>query len=250
MTDYALPAGCLGLVIGSFLNVVIYRLPSRQSIVYPGSHCPHCRRPLAARDLIPLLNYFILGGQCRYCAARIPIRYPLVEALTGIAFFLTAHQAADGITLRLMTDLIFVAGLIALSFIDIDTGRLPDRIVLPLLGFGLAAALLIQGRPDAGEALLSAAVAGGGFALIAWAYPQGLGWGDVKLIAAIGAFLGFPKILLAILIGSLSGVLIGVICIVWRQRKVRQSMPFGPYLTWGALCALFWGQSLLELYWG
>ncbi|HWQ41038.1 MAG TPA: prepilin peptidase [Desulfosporosinus sp.] len=243
--------GLLGLLIGSFLNVVIYRVPRGESIVSPGSHCPNCGQVLRAWELIPVVSFLILKGQCCGCQARISWRYPAVELLTGILFFLTASLSfgAELHPARLFLNLSFVAVLIALSFIDLDTFRLPDVLTLPLLGLGLLGAFLIPGNPSGWESVLSAVGAGGIFWIIARVYPQGMGLGDVKLIAAMGAFLGFPSIFLAVFAGSFVGAFIGIFLLFAGRKRFGQQIPFGPYLALGAILALLWGTWIFDWYW-
>ncbi|WP_170871476.1 prepilin peptidase [Desulfosporosinus metallidurans] len=243
--------GLLGLLIGSFLNVVIYRVPRGESIVTPGSHCPACGHYLRAWELVPVVSFLIQKGQCRNCQARISWRYPMVELLTGVLFYLTV-ALSFGMEIhpaRLLLNLVFVAVLIALAFIDLDTFRLPDVLTLPLLGLGLLGAFLIPGNPTGWESVLSALGAGGLFWIIARFYPQGMGLGDVKLVAAMGAFLGFPSIFLAIFIGSFLGALIGIFLLLAGRKGFRQQIPFGPYLALGAILALFWGTQIFDWYW-
>ena len=244
--------GLLGLLIGSFLNVVIYRVPRGESIVTPGSHCPACGHALRAWELIPVISFLIQKGQCRNCQARISWRYPVVELLTGFFFFITATLSLSMEThpARLFLNLSFVAVLIALSFIDLDTFRLPDVLTLPLLAIGLVGAFLIPGNPSGWESVLSALGAGGLFWIIARVYPQGMGLGDVKLVAAMGAFLGFPSIFLAVFLGSFVGAFLGIFLLLAGQKRFGQQIPFGPYLALGAIFTLLWGTQIFDWYWG
>ena len=243
--------GLLGLLIGSFLNVVIYRVPRGESIVSPGSHCPNCGHVLRAWELIPVVSFLIQKGQCRGCQAGISWRYPAVELLTGILFFFTAFWGFDSGThpARLLLNLSFVAVLIALSFIDLDTFRLPDVLTLPLLGLGLLGAFVIPGYPTGWESVLSAVGAGGLFWSIARVYPQGMGLGDVKLVAAMGAVLGFPSIFLAVFVGSFVGAFIGIYLLFTGRKCFGKQIPFGPYLALGAIFALLWGTRIIDWYW-
>ncbi|MBC2721864.1 A24 family peptidase [Desulfosporosinus sp.] len=243
--------GLLGLLIGSFLNVVIYRVPRGESIVSPGSHCTACGHALRAWELIPVFSFIIQKGQCRECHTSISWRYPAVELLTGALFFLTASLSfySQISSARLFLNLVFVAVLIVLSYIDFDTFRLPDVLTLPLLGLGLLGAFFLPGNPTGWESLLSALGAGGLFLIIALVYPQGMGLGDVKLVAAMGAFLGFPSIFLAVFLGSLIGAVVGSLQLITAQKSFRQQIPFGPYLALGAILALLWGSQLFEWYW-
>lgn len=243
--------GVLGLLIGSFLNVVIYRLPQGQSIVWPGSHCPACGQGLKAWELIPVLSFLIQKGQCRNCRSPISWRYPAVELLTGALFFFAGLSSLSTYLhpARLFLNLVFIAALIALAFIDLDTFRLPDPLTLPLLGLGIAGAFFVPGGPALWESIVSALSAGGVFLVIALAYPQGMGLGDVKLVAAMGAFLGFPAIFQAVFAGSLAGSLVGIFLLARGQKRFRQQIPFGPYLAFGAIFTLLWGSYLLNWYW-
>jgi len=244
--------GLLGLLIGSFLNVVIFRVPRGESIVTPGSHCPACGHALRSWELLPVISFLIQKGLCRNCRARISWRYPVVELLTGILFFLTASFSynSEVFPARLLLNLCFVAVLIALSFIDMDTFRLPDVLTLPLLGIGILGAFLIPGNPSGWESVLSALGAGGLFWAIALVYPQGMGLGDVKLVAALGAFLGFPAIFLAVFMGSSVGAILGSFLLLVGRKHFRQQIPFGPYLALGAIFTLLWGTRIFDWYWG
>ncbi|WP_199242543.1 prepilin peptidase [Desulfosporosinus fructosivorans] len=248
---FSITIGILGLLIGSFLNVVIYRVPRGESIVSPGSHCPTCGHALRAWELIPVVSFLIQRGQCRGCQTRISWRYPAVELLTGTLFFLTAFLSfgTETHSARLLLNLVFVAVLLALSFIDLDTFRLPDVLTLPLLGLGLLGAFLIPGNPSGWGSAFSALGAGGGFWIIARVYPQGMGLGDAKLVAAMGAFLGFPSIFLAVLIGSFVGAFIGICLLFAGRKRFGQQIPFGPYLALGAIFALLWGSQISKWYW-
>jgi len=174
-----------------------------------------------------------------------------VELFTGTLFFLTATiSSGAGIhPARLLLNLVFVAMLVALAFIDLDTFRLPDVLTLPLLGLGLFGAFLIPGNPTAWESVLSALGAGGLFWIIARVYPQGMGLGDVKLVAAMGAFLGFPSIFLAVFIGSFVGALVGIFLLFAGRKRLGQQIPFGPYLALGAILVLLWGTRIFDWYW-
>ena len=244
--------GLLGLLIGSFLNVVIFRVPRGESIITPGSHCPACGHALRAWELIPIISFLIQKRQCRNCQSRISWRYPAVELLTGALFFLTATLSLSTEThpARLLLNLVFVAVLVALAFIDLDTFRLPDVLTLPLLGLGLLGAILIPGNPSGWESMFSALGAGGCFWIIARVYPQGMGMGDVKLVAAMGAFLGFPAIFLAIFMGSFVGAFVGVFLLWAGRKRFGQQIPFGPYLAIGSILSLLWETRIFDWYWG
>jgi leader peptidase (prepilin peptidase)/N-methyltransferase len=239
-------AGVLGAVVGSFLNVVAYRLPRHESLVTPASRCPACGTPLKPYDNIPILSWLLLRGHCRSCAAPISPRYPLVEALTaGLCVgAVLAHQSAAAITLSIV--LILLVGPAAL--IDLEHRIIPNRIT----ALGAVLALLIgvvldpAGEP---ERLIAGAAAGGFLLLAALAYPGGMGMGDVKLAGVMGLFLGAP-VAAAILIALVSGVLVGALVIARKGTRVgrKTAVPFGPFLALGALVAVFAGQPLIDLY--
>jgi leader peptidase (prepilin peptidase)/N-methyltransferase len=190
----------------------------------------------------------IQKGSCRKCHTSISWRYPGVEILTGGLFFYTLWLNQGVQDAKVFWHLAFVAVLIALAFIDLDTMILPDVLVFPLLIVGILGAGLIPGTPGLLDSVLSALAAGGVFWLITIIYPQGMGFGDVKFVAALGAYLGFPNILLAIFSASLAGSVIGLSMLLLGHRKIKQPIPFGPFLSLGALVALFWGEQIFRFY--
>jgi leader peptidase (prepilin peptidase) / N-methyltransferase len=239
-------ATVLGAVFGSFLNVVAYRLPRRESLASPGSRCPRCETPIRARDNIPVLGWLALRGRCRHCREPIAVRYPLVEALSAllaVAVVLVKHSPHD-----LALGLTLVAVLIAVALIDLDHRIIPNRITGPA---ALAAvAIGLATRPSGVAAQLASGAAAAGFLLIfALAYPAGMGMGDVKLAGVLGLFLG-PPVAVAILVAVLAGSLVGGF--VMARRGVREgrktSIPFGPYLALGGVVALLVGPAVLHWY--
>jgi len=239
-----------GAVVGSFLNVCIYRLPTGASVAFPASHCPHCQQPIRPYDNIPILSYLILRGRCRRCASPISPRYPLVEMLGGFAAVGAASHF--GPTAHALLALAFLDALIVVTFIDLDHQIIPDAISLSGIGVGFAAALIF-GQPS-WAASLSGILLGGG---VLWAVAEGYHWltgregmggGDIKLLAMIGAFLGWRMIPVALMIASLSGTVIGIGLMLARGRDSRTAIPFGPFLALGAACALFWGEALITWY--
>jgi leader peptidase (prepilin peptidase) / N-methyltransferase len=262
----------LGLAVGSFLNVVIYRLPKmmerdwqaqaaevrgdappaaeRFNICFPASHCPQCKRAVRLRENIPLLSYAVLLGRCAGCKTRIGIRYPLVELLTGLASGYTAWHFGWG--LPAVSALVFVWAMIALTFIDFDTQLLPDAITMPLLWLGVL--LNIEGTFVPLESAVIGAVAG---YLTLWSVywlfklttgKEGMGFGDFKLLAAIGAWLGWEMLPIVVLLSSFVGALVGVVLIVLAKHGRNVPIPFGPYLAAAGLICLFWGQALKDAY--
>jgi len=241
---------CLGLVIGSFLNVVIHRLPREESVVAPRSRCPACQTPIRAWDNIPLVSFLMLRGRCRACKHPISWRYPLIEALTGILFALTVGRF--GLTLQAAFLLTFLAGLIVVTFIDLDYQIIPNVITLPGIPLGLLAGLLL-GTPPLLDRVIGT-LAGSGFLYLVLLYggafygQEAMGEGDLNLIAMVGAFLGWKAVVLTILLGCFSGSVVGVGLIAIRRLGRRQHIPFGPFLSLGAVVALFWGERLIAWY--
>lgn len=223
-----------GLLIGSFLNVVIYRVPRGESIVMNRSHCPSCGYYLKPWDLVPVFSYCLLGGKCRECKAKIRKRYFLVEIITGIVFVYVASRSDWSKVSELLVGFSFIALLIALSFIDLYTMRLPNSLVLTIFLFG-AIRVVISANTSILMAALGAGTAAGCFTLIYLFYEKGIGLGDVKLIGALGFFLGFPNIIYAVLLGSLMGSLIGILLFLIRRVELKQPIPFGPFLAAGGL---------------
>jgi len=241
-----------GTVVGSFLNVCIYRLPKEESIVAPRSRCPACQSPIHALDNIPLVSFVLLRGRCRACGASIPWRYPLVETLTGILFALTV--ARFGVTLQAAFLLAFLAGLIVISFIDLDHQIIPNVITLPGIPLGLLTGLLFRDPPLLDR--LIGALAGAGFLYLVLFYggvlygQEAMGEGDLNLIAMVGAFLGWKAVIVTILVGCLVGSVLGLSLIALRRLGRRQHIPFGPFPSLGAVVALFWGDRLIAWYLG
>ena len=239
-------ATIFGAVIGSFLNVVAYRLPRRESLSHPGSHCPRCETPIRARDNIPVLGWLALRGRCRSCHEPIAVRYPLIEALSAalaVAVVLVKHSPHD-----LALGLTLVAVLIAVSLIDLDHRIIPNKITAPA---AVAAVLIgLATRPSGVVAQLISGAAAAGFLLIfALAYPAGMGMGDVKLAGVLGLFLG-PSVAVAILVAVLAGSLAGGFVMARRGVKEgrKTGIPFGPYLALGGVAALLVGPSIIHWY--
>lgn len=250
--SYYLLAGLLGALIGSFLNVCIYRLPRHESIVWPGSHCPACGKPIAWYDNIPVISYLLLSGRCRTCRVAIPLRYPVVEAANAIGYLAILWQfGLNGTTIlyaALYSALIVVAGT------DLSHKVIPNVITMPGVVVGLlgAATVLPVGVINS---LLGIVVGGGLLWVLAWASPylfgkEGMGGGDIKLLALVGAFLGWKPALLTIMIGSLIGSVVGISLIVARIMKRDEYIPFGPFLVVGAVLSMFFAQPLLAWYQG
>lgn len=239
-----------GLIIGSFVNVCIYRLPRNESIAFPASHCPTCKTSVRAWQNIPLISFLVLRGKCAQCHSSIPWRYPLVELLHGLGFLFIFHEF--GPTPQTLIYLLFFASLVAVIFIDLSHQIIPDLITLPGIVIGVIAAATIL-PPGLKDSLIGLFLGGGLFYLVAVLSvailkKEGMGGGDIKLIAMIGAFLGWQAVLLTIFLAALSGSIIGISMIMTKGRDRTDMIPFGPYLVFGALTSLFWGSGILNWY--
>jgi leader peptidase (prepilin peptidase)/N-methyltransferase len=242
-------AGALGAVVGSFLNVCIYRLPLEKSVVWPSSACPHCARELSWYENVPVLSYLALRGRCRTCAGSISIQYPLVEALTAAMFALAWWYYGPGPLLA--SRVIFGCALIVLFAIDLEHHLLPNAITLPGIVVGFVFSFFTE--PGWGASLVGILVGGGVLLLVAKAYylvrhEEGLGMGDVKMLAMVGAFLGWQLTLLTLMLASLCGTLIGLTLIATKRGGLKYALPFGTFLALGAATAGTVGPSILEWY--
>ncbi len=239
-----------GAIVGSFLNVCIFRLPNKESIIWPGSHCPHCKKPIKFYDNIPIISYLLLRGKCRQCHGSISFQYPLVEGITALSSLLLIMKF--GLSLSYLIYFLFVAALIVITVIDLYHQIIPDVISLPGIGAGLLASLTVS-QITFTNSLLGILLGGGSLFLIATVYQwlfkrEGMGGGDVKLLAMIGAFLGWKAVILTILLGSLVGSIIGIILMVSKGKDFKYAIPFGPFLSLGAVIALFYGENLIRWY--
>jgi leader peptidase (prepilin peptidase) / N-methyltransferase len=254
MNAAVVPAFVLGLLIGSFLNVVIYRVPARRSVVEPPSACPSCDTRLTALDLVPVLSWLALRGRCRHCSASISSRYPMVELITAVLFALVAWRI--GATWSLPAYLVFTAFLVALSGIDIDTKTLPNRLVYPAVYVGLVllvAAALVDGEP---KRLIWGAIGSVGvllvFRLIHAISPNGFGFGDVRLGALLGwhlGWLGLAYVPVGIYAGFVLGAAVGVAMLIVRRAGRRTAIPFGPFLAAGSLLVIVAGRPFVDTVW-
>jgi leader peptidase (prepilin peptidase)/N-methyltransferase len=247
--SYVIVAG-LGALIGSFLNVCIHRLPRCESIVWPGSHCPSCGTSIEYYDNIPLFSYLWLLGRCRTCRNSISMRYPVVEAANAAGYVMIL--ATFGLTWTTVLYSALFSALLVVTGTDLSHRIIPNVVTVPGIVIGLlgAATVLPVGLVNA---LLGMAIGGGILWALAWASPylfgkEGMGGGDIKLLAMIGAFLGWKPALLTIMVGSLSGSLIGLSLIGLGLMKRDEYIPFGPFLVFGALVSMFFAQPLLEWY--
>lgn len=271
-------AGIFGAIIGSFLNVVIHRVPNEESIVFPNSRCPSCGAVIAFYDNIPVLSYLLLGAKCRKCKEHISFRYPAVELLTAALFAGVAWH--DKLSVALPFDLVFVSALLALVFIDAEHMILPNVITYPGIAFALVARVaipLLTGTPHFDDipslshgalagmplwvvslagALIGALIGGGSLWLMGWTWEklrgvEAMGLGDVKMMFMVGAYLGWRLTILTIFVGVLSGSVIGILLMARQgQRNMQMLLPFGVFLGLGAIAALLFGAPLVEWYAG
>jgi leader peptidase (prepilin peptidase)/N-methyltransferase len=240
-----------GMCIGSFLNVCIYRLPSSMSIINPSrSFCPQCNSAIQFYDNIPVFSYLWLKGRCRNCKASISLRYPLVELMTGILAI--AILFMFGLTLEGFVYFIFISSLLVITFIDIDHKIIPDIISLPGIPIGLAASFVL---PDITfkSSLIGLLVGGGSLLLVAWTYSlithkEGMGGGDIKLLGMIGTFIGWKGVIFTIFAASLAGTLVGIIVMLLKGKNLKFAIPFGPFLSIGAMSYVFFGEKVMFWY--
>lgn len=237
-------AAVLGAVVGSFLNVVIHRLPRGESLVRPGSRCPRCGTGIHWYYNLPLLGWLIVRGKCAECHQPISARYPAVEALTAVCFILPVTLGSSG--WRVVLEWAFLAILIAIAFIDLEHQIIPNVIVLPAAAAGLAAAIALEPK-HWWEFLIGSACAAVFLLLLALIWPGGMGLGDVKMALLMGAVLG-RYVIVAVFLGFLFGGLVGILLILLGLRGRRDRIPFGPFLAMGSAVALLWGEKILTTY--
>src|SRR3954470_14471189 len=246
MAAAVLVAFVAGLLIGSFLNVVAYRLPRDESLLHPRSRCPGCGTPIAAYDNVPVLSWLLLRGRCRHCGEPISARYPLVELSTAVLYALVVVAKDDALDVAL--GLLLVTALVPITLIDLELRLIPNRITLPAAVAAVLAAVILD-VSFVPEQLIAGAAAGGFFLLAAVAYPRGMGMGDVKLAGMLGLYLG-RAVGLAVLVGLVAGVLVGGVIMarlgVAEGRK--QKVPFGPFLALGGIIAIFAGDAVADSY--
>lgn len=241
---YAL-AFVLGTMIGSFANVCIYRLPWGRSLLFPGSHCSFCQQPVQPWHNIPVLSYLWLNGRCYYCQSLISWRYPLVELLCGLLFILLYHSF--GVSVYGAMALLLATALVIVTFIDLDHKIIPDAITLPgIVVGGLASSFFTS--VGLGNALLGIVLGGGLCLVIAILSRGGMGGGDIKFVAMIGAFLGWRGVCVTLFLGACSGALVGIGLLLLKKKGRKDPLPFGPFLALGALAALLWEPALIRWY--
>jgi len=236
----------LGLIIGSFFNVCVYRLPQGKSIIYPSSHCMQCQKRLQMIDLIPVFSYLFLGGRCRHCGAAYSSRYAVVELLTGCLFVWC--YTVFGIGFPLIKALILTSFLLVITYIDYDHQLILDKVLLFMAGAG---ALIECLTPSVGLlSIIAGSLAGGGLLLlIAIASKGGMGGGDIKLATVLGIYLGAKLTLLALFLSFVIGGVVAVFILLLKRKGRRDCIPFGPFIAAGAFLSLLYGQELIRWYW-
>jgi len=237
-----------GAAVGSFLNVCIFRLPEHQSIIKPLSRCSHCHHPIRYRDNIPIISFFLLRGRCRDCGEKISWRYPLVELITAVLSIWLFMKF--GLSWDYLVFFIFTAVLIVITFIDLDHQIIPDILTLPGIPLFFLAAGFIVKIPWT-ETLLGLLIGGGVLFIIAFVYElitkrEGMGGGDIKLLAMIGGFFGWKSLIFILLFSSLSGAVIGVAAMIIKKQDTKYAIPFGPFLSAAAVAYIFWGVYFMR----
>ena len=242
----------LGLIVGSFSNVCIYRIPKNESIVYPASHCPKCHSPIKPVDNIPLLSYILLKGRCRNCKSKISIQYPIVEFLTGLTYLII--YLTYGLSIQSLIYIILSSALIIIAFIDLNEQIVPDVISLPGIVIGFILSFFVPYISFINSGL--GVIVGGGTILIIGLggsvifKKEAMGGGDVKLAAMIGAFLGWRFIIISLFLGFFLGALAGIILIMSKIKSREDVVPFGPFIILGSFITLLWGEKIISWYLG
>ncbi len=249
---YSIWVVLVGLALGSFLNVVIYRLPRSESLVKPGSRCPSCKKPIAWYDNIPIVSYFLLRGKCRHCGNRISWRYPVVEAITALV--LSALFAVHGLTPLFFVYSVLVLFLIPIAFIDLQTGLIPNALTFS--GFILGVILAFGLQFENWKSLLIGAVVGGAILLFfgilgRWIFRrESIGMGDVKLLVLIGVYMGFPEVVYSLFLGVFVAGLFILIGMLMKKIRLHDTVPFGPFIAIGTVVYMCFGNVLLSWYLG
>lgn len=239
-----------GLIIGSFLNVCIYRIPRKESIAFPSSHCTSCHTPLKTRDLFPIISFIVRKGRCGYCKTKISFRYPLIEFLTGLLFYMIFR--ITGISYELGFYLFYVSLLLVIGWIDYDHQIIPDSLVITMglggLGYRFISSFLNFTWEPWLEGGLGIVLGGGFFLLLALLSKGGIGGGDIKLMAVLGLWLGYRNILAALFFTFLIGGLFSVFLLLLKKKRRKDRIPFGPFLCLGGGIGFLWGESILNAY--
>ncbi|MDX8396108.1 MAG: prepilin peptidase [Mariprofundaceae bacterium] len=245
---FPLMVGIYGLMFGSFANVCVYRIPLQKSIVSPGSHCPLCTHAIAWYDNIPLMSWLLLRGKCRHCASAISFRYPLLELLMGLSWAWLAWRY--GFSLALLQALVLASLLWILTLIDLETGLLPNALTFPGIAIGLGFSWFM-GQPV--DALIGVVAGYGVFWLVARIFllitgREGMGYGDFKLLAMLGAFMGWQALPFIVFASSLTGAVVGTLLLLMTRQSMRVEIPFGPYLAIAGMVWFLWSEFILTWY--
>ena len=241
----------LGLIVGSFCNVCIYRIPKNESIIYPASHCSKCRSKIKPVDNIPLLSFILLKGRCRNCKSKISIQYPMVEFLSGLIYLII--YLIYGLSVQTLIYIILSSALIIIAFIDLNEQIVPDVISLPGIVTGFIISFFVPYISFINSAL--GVVVGGGIILIIALVgsmifkKEAMGGGDVKLAAMIGAFLGWRYTIISLFLGFFLGALVGIFLVLSKIKSKEDMVPFGPFIALGSLITLLWGEKIIAWYW-
>lgn len=235
----------VGAALGSFLNVCIYRIAAGKSIVFPSSFCPNCGHPIRLYDNIPVISYLILRGRCRDCSEKISLRYPVVELITALLALLLFREY--GLSLQFLSAFLFTCALIIIAFIDIEHRIIPDVITLPGIVLFFVLAVFLMDVPFL-DSIFGILIGGGCLYLIAVVYQlirkrDGMGGGDIKLLAMIGAFWGWKSLLFVLLVSSLLGAIVGVSVMIYKGKDMKYAVPFGPFLSTAAVAYIFFGEN-------
>lgn len=247
---YLLFVFIFGAIVGSFLNVCICRLPKAESVVAPPSHCPHCNYRICWYDNIPILSYILLKGKCRACKEAISVKYPLVELLNGLLTAALFWRFGYSATFAAL--FIFCSALVVITFIDLEHQIIPDEISLSGIVLGFLFSFILPWNNWL-NSLIGILLGGGSLLLVAWGYEkmtgkEGMGGGDIKLLAMMGAFLGWKAVPFIIFVSSLSGSLIGITIMMVSKKDSKLAIPFGPYLAFAAIVYIFYGRKIIHWY--
>ncbi|MCY6484588.1 prepilin peptidase [Clostridium aestuarii] len=237
----------LGLLIGSFLNVCIYRIPREESISYPPSHCTNCGQMIKPYDLIPVISYMVLKGKCRHCGMKISIRYPIIELFTGIVFLLIYSNY--GFSIELLKFTILGCFLIVIGIIDFDTTDVYFKVTMSgiLIGVIFLCVYSYYYTYNINSYILGALI-GGGFISVIILTTHGMGWGDAEICALIGLYLGWKLTILAMFLSVILGAVVGIVLILTKKKSSKDYIPFGPYIAIGAMISVLWGYKILLWY--
>jgi leader peptidase (prepilin peptidase)/N-methyltransferase len=236
----------LGLILGSFFNVCIYRIPKEQSISYPPSHCTNCQNKIKWYDLIPVLSYVILGGKCRHCKEKISIRYPVIELLT--AFLFLAIYIKYGLSLLTLKYIILASFLIIIGMIDFDTTDVYDITTIPAIVLGIIFVVYAVIQKMDWQFLVLGGLVGGGFIALIILLTKGMGWGDAEICLFCGLFLGLKLTILMLFLSMLLGSVIGIILIILKIKGRKDYIPFGPFIAMATLITILYGQNIIDFY--